>query len=121
MAVQAGGTPVSVTGTIIGGPCETALTSLGWNLGTDASCGLTGTGDLSADPLLAPLGDNGGPTPTRMLLPGSPAIDAIPTGTPRLCDGTLATDQRGVVRPQGTGCDIGAVEADTTSSFMPVP
>jgi hypothetical protein len=45
-----------------------------------------------------------------MLLPGSRAIDAIP---PDNCDlnPALTTDQRGVARPQGQECDIGAVEA----------
>jgi hypothetical protein len=46
---------------------------------------------------------NGGPTDTEMLLPGSPAIDA--GSAP--CE---PVDQRGVSRPQGGGCDIGAYE-----------
>jgi hypothetical protein len=59
--------------------------------------------------ILAPLADNGGPTPTHALVPGSPAIDAIPTTDPN-CVGTK--DQRGVARPVGPGCDVGAVEVD---------
>ena len=56
------------------------------------------------DPLLAPLGDYGGPTQTMALLPGSPAIDAgTSTGAP-------ATDQRGIARPQAR-VDIGAFES----------
>jgi hypothetical protein len=55
--------------------------------------------------MLGPLQDNGGPTFTQALLPGSPAIDAIP-----LVDCTLTEDQRGVARPNGNGCDIGAYE-----------
>ncbi len=56
------------------------------------------------DPLLGPLADNGGATQTFALLPGSPAIDAgQSTGCP--------PDQRGVVRPQGAACDIGAFES----------
>ena len=43
---------------------------------------------------------------TLALLPGSPAIDAIP---PADCV-AVTTDQRGVKRPQGRGCDIGAYE-----------
>src|SRR5262249_47928691 len=54
--------------------------------------GWEGAGTLSRDPLLAPLGDYGGPTPPRALLPGSPAIDA---GT---AAGAPAADQRGVGR-----------------------
>jgi len=56
--------------------------------------------------ILGPLADNGGPTMTHALVPGSPAIDAIPGADPE-CNGT---DQRGVARPQGAGCDIGAFE-----------
>lgn len=54
---------------------------------------------------LGPLQDNGGTTPTMLPGPGSAAIDAIP---PQDC--TTAHDQRGIARPQGAGCDIGAVE-----------
>jgi hypothetical protein len=69
--------------------------------------------------MLGPLQDNGGPTETHALLPGSPAIDAIPPaectydddGDPGTPPVPLATDQRGVARPQGAGCDIGAFEA----------
>lgn len=65
------------------------------------------------DPLLAPLADNGGPTPTRALLPGSPAIEG---GDPASCDdaigASLTVDQRGRPRPtpSDTPCDIGAYE-----------
>jgi hypothetical protein len=53
------------------------------------------------DPRLAALADNGGPTQTEALLPGSPAIAAA-TNCPE-------TDQRGFSRPTGR-CDIGAYE-----------
>jgi hypothetical protein len=59
---------------------------------------------LFADPLLGALADNGGPTQTRALSSGSPAIDA---GNNSACP---AADQRGILRPQGGGCDIGAYE-----------
>jgi hypothetical protein len=62
--------------------------------------GLTGTpGVISADPLLDPLQDNGGPTPTMALLPGSPAIGA------GVSLGGITTDQRGVLgpRPRASG------------------
>ena len=56
------------------------------------------------DPRIGALADNGGPTRTRALLAGSPAIDAASaTDCP-------ATDQRGVARPQGAGCDMGSFE-----------
>jgi CSLREA domain-containing protein len=64
---------------------------------------------LSGDPKLGPLANNGGPTQTHALLYGSPAID---TG-----DTTLATDQRGVARPQGSADDIGAVEVQAIYSI----
>jgi parallel beta-helix repeat protein len=65
---------------------------------------VTSTNSLtSSDPMLAPLADNGGPTETMALLPGSPAIDAGGPTCP-------AADQRGVARPQGPDCDIGAFE-----------
>ena len=54
------------------------VTSLGYNLSSDNAGGyLTGPGDqINTDPLLGPLQNNGGPTFTHALLPGSPAIDA---------------------------------------------
>ena len=89
----------------LGSPnCDAAIVSLGHNLEDGTSCGFTAPGDLSGvDPMLGPLQDNGGPTQTMSLLPGSPAIDA---GAGQ-CD---ASDQRGVSRPQGLVCDIGAYE-----------
>ena len=55
--------------------------------------------------IIGPLANNGGPTQTHALVPGSPAIDAAPADAD--CP---AADQRGVARPQGAGCDIGAFE-----------
>jgi hypothetical protein len=55
-------------------------------------------------PNLGSLGNYGGPTQTKIANPGSPAIDAAS------CANAPATDQRGVTRPQGASCDIGAVE-----------
>ena len=72
------------------------------NLIEDGSSCSTGS-FVNGDPLLGPLSDNGGPTLTMALLPGSPAIDA---GT-AVC---VSTDQRGVTRPQGAACEIGAYE-----------
>ncbi len=63
-----------------------------------------GTNILTEDPLLGPLSDNGGFTQTIPLLEGSSAID---TGNDSVC---YNTDQRGVTRPQGLHCDIGAYE-----------
>ena len=63
------------------------------------------------DPLLGPLANNGGFTQTMALGPASPAIDAADF------QDCLATDQRGVSRPQGNTCDIGAYEAPLTVTF----
>lgn len=90
--------------------CFGALTSLGYNLSEDDSCGFNGTGDQdNTEPLIEELGDNGGFTLTHMLRPGSPAIDAGPPA------GCPERDQRGEPRPFGSACDKGAVE------FVAVP
>jgi hypothetical protein len=86
------------------------ITSQGYNLDSDNTCNLTATGDITnTNPLLDPLADNGGNTLTHALQDGSLAIDHIPIGT-NGCGTMITTDQRGVVRPQGGGCDIGAFE-----------
>ncbi len=97
----------------------TPAVSLGHNLDSDGSCQLSGPGDIAnAGNVLGPLADNGGPTPTHALLPGSPALDS---GDDAQCP---AVDQRGLPRPRdgdGDGtprCDIGAFEAQ---SFVPPP
>lgn len=73
-----------------------------------------GTGNITADPLLGALADNGGPTRTHALLAGSAAVNAgTSTGAP-------ATDQRGAARPQGAGVDIGAFEQGGATP-VPVP
>jgi len=90
-----------------GGDCDFSGVTLATDhsLDSDNSCGLTDAGSLpGVNPLLGPLANNGGPTDTRALLPGSPAIDAGDNAT---CE---PTDQRGVTRPQGPACDIGAYE-----------
>ncbi len=96
-----------------GGADAATITSEGYNLEDSVTCGFTQTTDLvNVDPLLGPLADNGGPstgsgqaTWTHALLTGSPAIDVIPV---EAC--MMSTDQRGVSRPQGPACDIGAYE-----------
>lgn len=80
------------------------------NLSSDTSCAFTRAHDRQGiNPQIGPLTDNTGPTKTHALLPGSPAIDA---GSCFGVDGMtpITTDQRGIARPQGAGCDIGAVE-----------
>ncbi len=83
--------------------------------GADCSYG----GNLSTDPLLGPLARNGGAVRTMALLSGSPAIN---TGAATYCSGPSAegVDARGVARPQGAGCDVGAFEYDQVFSDVPV-
>jgi len=82
-----------------------ATISQGNNLDSENSCGFNQPSDkINTNPLLSPLQDNGGPSFTHALLHGSPAIDAGNNA------GAPATDQRGVPRPQGASCDIGAYE-----------
>ncbi len=92
-----------------GGNCSgTAPTDQGYNLSNDSSCHFTASTSLqNTDPKLDPAGlqNNGGPTKTIALQPDSPAVDKIPVGSH--CP---PTDQRGVPRPQGPKCDIGAFE-----------
>ena len=84
------------------------FTSNGYNIDSDNTCNLVGIGDQPNTTVatlnLAALANNGGPTQTHALLAGSPAID---TGT---C--INPTDQRGIARPQGVTCDIGAYELE---------
>jgi hypothetical protein len=67
---------------------------------------------------LGTLADNGGPTQTIAPNVDSPLIDKIPPGV-NGCGTSVTTDQRGVPRPQGAGCDIGAVEV--TGNAVPSP
>jgi hypothetical protein len=115
-----GADPLDLTNTIISGGspanCQGADifssgthgrgTAHGHNLASDSTCGLSAAnGDLfPVDPKLGPLQDNDASTFTEALLPGSPAIDAANDSA---CP---ATDQRGIARPQGPHCDIGAFE-----------
>lgn len=101
--------------------CIGSVISNGYNLfGTP--CGqaqptdFTGAIDQPLDPILKALGSYGGPTQTMVPRPTSPAVNAIPIGakssdgTVALCPSSGTTDQRGIPRPQGSACDIGAVE-----------
>jgi len=79
-------------------------------LADDPSCNHASiTVDSNLRSTLGPLQNNGGPTDTHALLPGSPALDAVTDCTD--WDGnSVATDQRGVSRPQNGQCDVGAFE-----------
>jgi parallel beta-helix repeat protein len=86
-----------------------------YNLVEDGSCSPAFVGD----PGLERLGDYGGDTPTHALLPGSPALDAIPA---EAC--MVGVDQRGMPRPGNKGatdatCDVGAFELVAHSGGQP--
>jgi len=95
--------------------CAGAITDGGGNLSyPDTTCP-----GIHSDPGLGPLQDNGGPTNTMALLPGSAAIDAA---NDVICAAAPVNnlDQRGVARPQGPHCDIGAFEAILHRVFLPM-
>ena len=111
--VANGGTPVTVINSIVSGgsPQNCVATnggtipSGGHNVDSGTTCAFAAGGDQSGvDPLLAALADNGGPTMTLALSDSSPAIDAADDS---VCP---PADQRGVTRPVGPHCDIGAFE-----------
>jgi hypothetical protein len=121
----------SVRDTIVSSPwgddesCFGNISSGGFNLDEDGSCGFGKGSDLvGVDPLLGPLADNGGPTPTQALLSGSIAID-------RGNSFGASTDQRGLPRPSdfptisnkegGDGSDIGAFELQAPPAGPPSP
>ena len=115
--------PLNLRNTIVAGNTATApggapdvdaiFNSQGNNLignTTEAQANFVDSDLLNVDPLLGPLQDNGGPTDTRALLLGSPAVDQAAS------EACLPTDQRGVERKDGDGdgsvaCDIGAFES----------
>jgi hypothetical protein len=114
---------IEFTSTVMEGSCvETGnpatWVSNGHNIESPGNtCGFdqpTDQVNVSAEQLkLGPLQDNGGPTMTHALLPGSVAIDQIPEAECVDADGeSLTTDQRGEPRPEtgGTMCDVGAFE-----------
>jgi len=89
---------------------------------TTTDCTLTGDVDhnrIGADPQLTSAGDHGGPTPTNGVGFFSPVVDAGEctdmNGAP------ITVDQRGISRPVGGGCDIGAVEVLPPSDFVYLP
>jgi hypothetical protein len=87
---------------------------VGVTLDSDESCTRWYSSERSTHTLfLGPLADNGGPTETHALLPESPALDAASGDCP-------GEDQRGVLRPVGRSCDVGAFEFDPLTSATPI-
>jgi CSLREA domain-containing protein len=99
--IIAGNTRTS-KGQIVSSDCSPGITSLGNSI-VAGICNVTGSYS-TANPLVGPLQDNGGPSFTYALVTGSPARDAGTVG------GCPLTDQRGVHRQTGVACDIGAYE-----------
>jgi hypothetical protein len=129
LQIQAGGDELvsfaSVVANAQGGGASCAIdvgattSSQGYNF-SDPSCGFGGgPGDIvtDGDPLLGALGSNGGPTRTMLPQALSPLIDEVDCAA---APEAVTTDQRGVGRPQGPACDIGAVEVEVASP-VPVP
>jgi CSLREA domain-containing protein len=91
-----------------------APVSLGNNLDDGNSCSLESSTDITnTAALVSPLVAEGG-TLLHRILPGSPAIN---TGT---CVAGITVDQRGVARPQGPECDIGAFELILNEVYLPL-
>lgn len=118
--IASGGSPFLLKNTIVANNTPAnctygTITSTGHNLESANDCGLAASGDITnTAPFLGALANNGGPTQTHALLPGSPAINAGDNS------GCPATDQRGGARPRTAQnpCDIGAYEAEYL--FLPL-
>jgi hypothetical protein len=110
--VTSGGT-LHLRGSIIAGNLDgsqlsncggVAPISDGGNVSDGTDCGLTATGDQPGiDPTVALAPDTAGETDVYPIATGSPALDRF------ACSGS---DQRDLVRPQGSACDAGAYELD---------
>jgi uncharacterized repeat protein (TIGR01451 family) len=107
--------PLTMRNTIVSGGqgeaghqnCNGMIQSLGYNIDSLNQCGLGTTGDqVDTDPRLQAPRDNGGPGPTVGFGLDSPAFNR---GDPNNCP---PADERGIRRPQGAGCDIGAFELE---------
>ena len=97
----------------LGGDCDGGIVLGRYNIEGTNACGFWEPSNLvNTDPLLMPLGLHGGTTPIHPLAPGSPAIDAGGPGCPD-------ADQRGIARPLGLGCDIGAYELQPPFDVSP--
>jgi probable HAF family extracellular repeat protein len=93
---------ITVAASSVGGCAAAAQpTSEGYNLFVDGSCPTVATDRVAADHAFD---SDGAP------YAWSPAVDAIPAGTPGLCPGPLGTDQEGGERPLFGSCDIGPRE-----------
>jgi predicted outer membrane repeat protein len=106
---------VIVANSTAGNNCLGAMIDGGGNLSyPDTTCP-----GINADPMLGPLRNNSGPTDTMALNAGSAAIDG---GNDAICAAPPVNglDQRGISRPQGPHCDIGAFEALASQAYLPI-
>jgi hypothetical protein len=85
------------------GNCSRQLASNQFNLSSDSTC-VNDAGRFNVTISLGPLYTNGGLVPTHLPFASSPAVDSA---TLVYCPGA---DARGVTRPKGAACDVGAVE-----------
>lgn len=95
-------------------PCRGEIVDGGYNISDDESYRFPArTSRINTNPRFATVtpDDNGGLTDTIALQADSPAVDDIPDGT-NGCGDPVQTDQRGVARPQGPGCDVGSFERE---------
>lgn len=124
-------TPGNTGAGTINPDCSGMFSSQGYNLiGRNDGCSSfvngvngdkVGNGASPINPLLGALANNGGSTRTHALLPGSPAINAsnpLPPGSGGFA--CAASDQRGVARPQGSACDMGAFEFEYKRLYLPL-
>lgn len=102
---------------------DVPVNSFGFNLIENTSgCDIeeienSGTDITGTAPDIEPLADNGGHGATHALVHGSPALDAIPSGF-NGCGAEVDEDQRGLSRPSGAGCDIGAFELQVEAANL---
>ena len=107
----------TIVASSLGANCAGSTGSAIANGGRDLSYGDKTCPGRRGNPKLGLLKDNGGPTATLAIAAGSAAVDAIPARN----GGCPATDQRGVRRPQGRACDIGAYEFAIPQITMTAP
>jgi hypothetical protein len=99
-----------------GGNCKGKnIASARYSISSDSTCILSGTGNhTNLDPLLTYLANNGGWTKTHLPRTNSPAVNGV------VGNDCPSFDQRGVARPQGASCDIGAVERKSNDPPYPI-
>ncbi len=129
---QTGGGLLGYNGTVViansiisansGGNCNGAIISNNYNIDSDSTCNLIQANDQpNIDPKIDVIANNGGPTQTHALLFGSPAVDAGNPALPGSGNGACESeDQRGIPRPKGIACDIGAYEEARVFIWFPV-